>query len=140
MSQYLILLAIIPLSCLQLTKLFKTQDRWLVCGLSLGMVIAPVSFGLIQYTYIPIIGKLLGFIGLLFNLTHGSVGYFCLAGSGLLDSGALLSTSQFVLINLVNAVIFACAYGMIGHAIDRKLAAERKVTAAEKMENISVSM
>jgi hypothetical protein len=124
MSQYLIFLAIIPLTCWQFTKIFKVKDRWLYIGLSLGLVIAPLSYGLLQFTYIPLIGKLLGIIGLIVNLTHGSVGYFCLAGSGFFAPGALLSASQLVMINLVNAVIFASCYGMIGYALDRKMEEE----------------
>lgn len=129
MSQYLIFFAIIPLACFQLTRIFNVKDRWLYCGLSLGLVIAPLSLGLLQLTYIPIIGKLLGLIGLLVNLTHGSVGYFCLAGSGFIVPGILLSASQLLMIHLVNAVIFACGYGMIGYALDRKMEEESAQSA-----------
>jgi len=62
-------------------------------------------------------------IGLVANLTHGSVGYFCLVGSGVLDPGTVITASQLVLINLVNGVLFAFCYGMIGYSIDRKLEA-----------------
>ncbi len=121
MSELLILLAIIPLACYQLTKNFKTKHRWAMIGVSSGLVIAPISFGLLQFTYVPIIGKIMGFIGLIFNLTHGSVGYFCLVGSGVIDPGAVLSASQLVMINVVNAALFSFAYGMIGYSVDKKI-------------------
>lgn len=121
MSQWLILLAIVPLSCLQLTKMYKTRNRWMLNGIAFGLVVAPISFGLLKLTYIPVIGKILGLVGLVANLTHGSVGYFCLVGSGILDPGAVITASQLVLINLVNGVLFAFCYGMIGYSVDRKL-------------------
>lgn len=125
MSQWLILLAIVPLSCLELTKTYGTKNRWMLNGIAFGLVVAPVSFALLKMTYIPVIGKLLGMVGLVLNLTHGSIGYFCLAGSGILEPGMVITASQLVLINLVNAVLFAYCYGMIGYSIDRKLADER---------------
>jgi hypothetical protein len=88
----------------------KTKKRFMWNGIAFGMVVAPVSFGLIQLTYIPFIGKLLGLVGVIGNLTHGSIGYLCLLGSGVL--------------NLVNGVLFAYIYGLIGYAVDRKLATE----------------
>lgn len=121
MSQYLILLAIIPLACFQLTKMFSTRHKWMARGISVGLVIAPVSFGLLQFTYVPVIGKLIGLVGLIANLTHGSVGYFCLMGSGIIEPGAMLTVSQFGMINLVNAILFSYAYGLIGYSVDRKL-------------------
>lgn len=124
MSQYLIFIALIPILCFQLTKLFKTKDKWFYRGLSIGLVIAPLSYGLLQFTYIPVIGKLIGVMGLLVNLTHGTAGYFCLAGSGLLEPGVILSVSELTLIHLINGIIFASAYGMIGYSIDRKMEIE----------------
>ncbi len=124
MSQYLILLAIIPLSCFQLTKMYENKHKWMLRGISVGMVIAPVSFGLLKFTYVPLIGKFLGLVGLIANLTHGSVGYFCLMGSGIIEPNTLISASQLVSINLVNAVLFSYAYGIIGYTVDRKLEAE----------------
>lgn len=91
-------------------------------GIAFGMVIAPVSFALIQMTYIPLIGKLLGLVGVIANLTHGAVGYICLLGSGVLETNTLITATQLVMINAVNGVLFACIYGLIGYAIDRKLA------------------
>ncbi len=122
MSHYLILLVIIPLSCFELTKLFNCKHRNMICGISIGLVIAPVSFALLQCTYIPLIGKLLGLIGLLGNLTHGMVGYLCLIGSGVLDPTGQVTAMQLTMINLVNAVLFAYAYGIIGYIMDRKQA------------------
>jgi hypothetical protein len=124
MSQYLILLAIIPLATFQLTKKFNHKNRWMLFGISLGLFIAPISFGLLEYTYIPVIGKILGFIGLIANLTHGSVGYFCLIGSGIISPDEIISASQLIMINLVNAVLFSYCYGIIGYSIDSKLATE----------------
>ncbi|MEN8258412.1 MAG: hypothetical protein ABFS09_11180 [Thermodesulfobacteriota bacterium] len=126
MSQYLILLAIIPLSVFNLTKMFMPGRRWLLSGLAAGLVIAPVSMGLIEFTYVPIIGKALGLVGVVGNLIHGSVGYFFLVSFGGMEPGVLLTASQLVTINLVNAAIWGSYYGMVGHNIDAKLATEEK--------------
>ena len=122
MSEWLIFLAIIPLSCIYLTKDTHVKNRFMWYGISLGMVIAPVSFGLIQMTYIPILGKLLGLIGVIINLTHGSVGFICLLGSGVLETNAAINAVDLIMINVFNGVLFAYIYGLIGYAVDRKLA------------------
>jgi hypothetical protein len=127
MGHYLILLAVIPLSCFFLTKVFDVEDKWLYRGVSVGLIIAPLSYGLMQFNFIPVVGKYVVIIGLLLNLTHGTIGYFCLAGSGFLEPGVVLSASQITMINLVNAAIFATCYGMIGYSIDRKLRTEVRV-------------
>ncbi len=122
MSQYLILLTLIPLSCFELNKLINFKFRNMVYGISIGLVIAPVSFALLGFTYIPVIGKMLGLIGLLPHLTHGWVGYLSLIGTGFLELGAEITASQLVMINIVNGLVFAYIYGFIGYVIDRKLA------------------
>ncbi len=124
MSQWLIFLAIIPLSSIHLTEHFQAKHRWALNGIAFGAVIAPVSFGFLQMTYIPLIGKLLGLVGLLANLTHGSIGYICLLGGGFVEVNAAITAQQFILINLVNGLFFASCYGLIGYSLDRKTAAE----------------
>lgn len=121
MSQYLILLALIPLSCFELNKLFNFKYRNMVYGISIGFVIAPVSFALLGFTYIPIIGKMLGLIGLIPHLIHGWVGYLCLVGNGSLELGVSITSLQLFMINLVNGLVFAYIYGFIGYIIDRRL-------------------
>jgi hypothetical protein len=121
MSQWLIFLAIIPLSSLHLTKYFNLKNRWMWNGIAFGLVVAPVSFGLLQMTYIPVVGKLMGLIGLVANLIHGSVGYITLLGSGMLDLNTMITAPQLCLVNLVNGIIFAYLYGIIGHYVDEKL-------------------
>ena len=137
MSQYLILLAIIPLSVFNLTKMFMPRRRWLLSGLATGLVVAPVSMGLVEFTYVPIFGKALGLIGTIFNLIHGSVGYFFLVSFGGMEPGVLLSASQLITINMVNAAIWGSYYGMVGYNIDAKLATEETPAEAhEAMERM----
>jgi len=121
MSEYLILLALIPLSCFELGKTFSFKHKNMICGISVGLVIAPVSFALFGFTYIPLIGKLLGLIGLLLYITHGWVGYLCLVGSGLLEFGVEITALQMVMINVVNGLLFAYVYGFIGYLFDRRM-------------------
>jgi hypothetical protein len=131
MSHLLLLLAIIPLSCFNLATTFKAKNRWMFTGITMGLVIAPVSLALIKFSYIPIIGKLIGLIGLVTNLIHGSVGYFGLMTAGFMEPGAALSGSNLIMINLVNAVIWASYYGIIGHHIDHP-----KKTVAPSMSKL----
>lgn len=126
MTQLLALLAVIPLACLQLSKKLHPKDRWLLFGVAFGTVISPVSYGLMEFTSIPVIGKLMGLIGLMTNLIHGSLGYFFLQSIGLLAESAPLQASQLLMIHMVNALIWSSYYGMIGYKIGQKIAGEAK--------------
>lgn len=128
MTQLLILLAIIPLACLQFGKKLHPQDRWLLFGVAFGTVVSPVSYGLMAFTSMPVIGKLMGLIGLMANLIHGSLGYFFLQSFGLLTEGALLQAPQLLMIYMVNALIWSSYYGMIGYKIGQKIAGEVQET------------
>jgi hypothetical protein len=124
MAQLLILLALIPLACFFFTKKLHPKDRWLLFGVAIGTVISPASYGLIEFTTLPVIGKLLGLVGLMANLIHGSLGYFFLDSIGMLSEGFPLGGSQLVMIHLVNALIWSSYYGMIGNKIGQKIAGE----------------
>jgi hypothetical protein len=126
MAQLLIFLALIPLACLQFSKKLHPKDRWLLFGVAFGTVVSPVSYGLIEFTGIPVVGKLMGLIGLMANLIHGSLGYFFLESIGLLAEGATLIASQLLMIHMVNALIWSSYYGMIGYKIGQKIAGETK--------------
>jgi len=133
MSQWLIFLAIVPLSCMYLTKNMQIKNRFMLNGIALGMVIAPVSFGLIQMTYIPFIGKFLGLAGVIVNLTHGSIGYISLLWSGLIESNTAITATELTMVNIFNGVLFASIYGLIGHTLDRKLAKEQENTPWQRI-------
>ncbi|MCG6930167.1 MAG: hypothetical protein LJE64_06375 [Desulfofustis sp.] len=118
MSQYLILLALIPLSCFELVKLFKCRYKNTICGFFTGLVIAPVSFACINFTYVPIIGKFMGLIGLFIHLAHFWFGYLCVIGMDIVEPGAEVTALQFTLISGINGVVFAAVYAVIGCIVD----------------------
>jgi len=120
MSQYLIFLALIPLSCFELVKLFKFTYRNTICGISIGLVVAPVSFALLKFAYVPIIGKFLGLIGLPIHITHGCFGYICMIGMGLVEPEIVVTALQLTIINVFNGLLFALIYGLMGYLLDSK--------------------
>lgn len=132
MSEWLIFLAIVPLSCIYLTRNVQIKNRFMWYGIAIGLVIAPVSFGLIQMTYIPVVGKLLGLVGVIVNLTHGSIGYISLLWSGTIEPNQAITAPELVMINMFNGVLFAYIYGLIGYAVDRKLAKAQEGVPALK--------
>jgi hypothetical protein len=119
--EYMILLAIIPLSCFEWTKSLGCKHRWMLRGITLGLVITPVSFAVAQFACVPVLGGLFGFIGQVTNLCHGLVGYLCLIGSGILEAEVELTATQLTMVNLVNGLLFAYAYGFLGHIIDARM-------------------
>ena len=118
MEKLLVLLAILPLGCFFLANRNRVRFKWFITGITFGVVVAPVSLALIKFSHIVVIGKLIGAVGLVTNLIHGSVGYFMLMTIGIIDPGGTLSSSQLVLINLVNGVIWSAYYGVLGYNID----------------------
>lgn len=123
-TQFLLLLVLIPLSTHYLANMHNPDLKWRLTGISFGLVIAPVSFCLLKYTYVPILGKLMGFVGLSFNLIHGSIGYFIVMGLGFQDPSMMLTASELTIINVINGAIWGVFYGILGYNIDEKLAIE----------------
>jgi hypothetical protein len=134
MNQFLLLLAIVPLACFYLASLRKPDLKWRLTGITFGLVIAPVSLCLLQYVYVPVIGKLFGLIGLVLNLIHGSVGYFIAVGMGMAQPGELLAGSELGVINLINGAIWATYYGILGYHFDLKQVGSESREVVEEYE------
>jgi hypothetical protein len=118
MSHYLILLALIPLSCFELFKQVRFTYKNTICGAAMGLVIAPLGHALVLFTGVPVIGKLLGLIGLSIHLTHGWPGYVCLMSTSLAGPGAVCTALQLTLIHLLNGLLFASVYALVGYVLD----------------------
>ncbi|MBU0484390.1 MAG: hypothetical protein KKB30_07750 [Proteobacteria bacterium] len=120
MRELLLLLAIVPIACYNLTDIFMPKRKWLWTGISFGMIISPVSMCLLQSTHIPVIGPLLGLGGLILNLIHGPLGYFTVVALGVHEPGLALSAAELTNINLINAFAWGMFYGVLGYNIDLK--------------------
>lgn len=121
MTQYMIFLVIVPVCCFELTKIYSSKYRHALNGISIGLVIAPLSLALQEFSCIPVIGNLLGCIGAVSHLPHGLIGYCCLLNYGLVSPESTMTAMQLTWVNLINGVIFAYLYGAIGFMIDRML-------------------
>jgi len=120
MRELLLLLAIVPIVCYNLTDIYMPKRKWLWTGLSFGMVVAPVSMTLLQSTHIPLIGPLLGLVGLIFNIIHGTLGYFTVVAIGIHEPGMVISAYELTIINIFNGIAWGMFYGVLGYNIDQK--------------------
>jgi len=120
MRELLLLLAIVPIACYNLTDIFMPKRKWLWTGLSFGMIVSPVSMCLLQSTHIPVVGKLLGLGGLILNLIHGPLGYFTVVALGIHEPGMVISASELTNINIINGFAWGMFYGILGYNIDLK--------------------
>ncbi|MDG4474976.1 hypothetical protein [Thiovibrio frasassiensis] len=123
MEQLLILLGWVPVACYQIVKK-ESDKKWMLTGISLGAVIAPISFGLVKMIYATGILKLFGVVGLVLNIIHGPIGYMMATMAGLIKAGVALTGPELVIINLLNALLWASFYGSVGYNIDLKVASE----------------
>jgi len=120
MRELLLLLALVPVAVYNLSDIFVPKRKWLWTGIACGLVVSPVSMCLLQSTHFPLLGKLIGLIGLVLNLIHGPLGYFTVVALGIHEPGLALSTAQFTLINLINGFAWGSFYGILGLNADLK--------------------
>jgi len=121
-QQFLLLLIAVPITCYYLSGIHWPSLKWRLSGIAYGLVIAPISLCLLHYTNVPLVGKLLGFVGLVLNLIHGSPGYFLMIGLGIQEPGIQLTTSELLAINTANGIIWGVYYGIVGYNFDAKWA------------------
>ncbi|NNK94919.1 MAG: hypothetical protein HKP41_11265 [Desulfobacterales bacterium] len=118
MSHYLVLLALIPLSCFELCKQIRFAYKNTICGIAIGLVIAPLGHALVHFTSVPVIGKFLGLIGLSIHLIHGWPGYACVMSTGLIEPSAGVTALQLASIHLLNGLLCGSIYALIGYVFD----------------------
>ena len=126
MDQLNPLLAIIPLSCYFLAKTYKPQLKWLLTGIFFGLVIDPFSLSLAKSLNLPFIGKMFGLAGMFINLIHESIGQLMLSTIGFTDAGVVVDAHELMVIHLVNGIIWAFYYGIIGYCFDRNISINRE--------------
>ncbi|MDA3970320.1 MAG: hypothetical protein PF442_03115 [Desulfobulbaceae bacterium] len=123
----LIFLALLPIATFHISKIMMPSRVFSFTAAAVGLVIAPVSQGMVEFTLIPLIGVYFGFIGGVLNMIHGSVGYFFLGALGVFEAGTVLTVTQLLLMNMVNGVIWISYYSFVGYRMDLKLSPQAAV-------------
>lgn len=116
----LILLTALPLACYFFLKSRSSQKLWQISGFCLGLVISPISMGILALKPIPLIGMLFGLVGIILTLPHDFPGYFMGLSIGLAHTGRELPFQERVWVEVLNGVFWSVIYGFIGHALDNK--------------------
>ena len=116
----LILLAALPLACYFFFKSRSSPKLWQATGISLGLVVSPVSFGILALKAIPLIGMLFGLVGIILTLPHDFPGYFMGLSVGLAHSGGVLPLKERIWVEVLNGIFWSVIYGFIGYALDNR--------------------
>ncbi|MDG4474975.1 hypothetical protein [Thiovibrio frasassiensis] len=127
MSQYCLLLGIVPLCCCHLGKLNRLSLKWMLTGISIGMVVAPVSLGLAQWIHVAGVGKMIGAVGVLLNIIHGPIGYLMATFAGIIEPGVVLTSPELFMVNVLSGLFWCSLYGSLGYNIDLRQSKEERV-------------
>lgn len=116
----LMLLATLPLACYFFFKSRSSNKLWQTTGICLGLVISPISLGILALKPIPLIGRLFGLVGIILTLPHDFPGYFMALSVGLARIGGELPLQERIWVEVLNGVFWSVVYGFIGHALDTR--------------------
>jgi hypothetical protein len=91
---------------------------FLVSGIAVGSIIAPVSLGLYATFFIPYVGLVPGMVGLFLTLLHSAPGFQAARVLGLVSPAEIIAGTGDLYFAALNAVIWGIAYGSLGGVID----------------------
>ena len=129
---YLNLLWLVPIAVWLTTReksqLFKSTIR----GVSIGLVVSPASLGLYGFYFVGPLAAILGMLGLVLSF-HSFVGYEVAISFNLIPSHTVITGTERLPIEIINAVFWAVVYGLLGLFIGylknkRKIALTKKST------------
>lgn len=98
----------------------NSKHKYLIAGILFGIIVAPASWGLYGFYYIPVVGLIPGMMGLISTMFHSWPGYDIVTYLGLRDPRTVVEGIQHIEIELFNALIWVPVYGIIGFIIDIK--------------------
>ena len=113
----LLVLAFVPILVWRYARSHAPRHGWLATGASLGVVISPLSLGLYSTFFLGPFGLPTGMVGLVSVLFHGAPGFHLAQWLELVPHG-VVSGKSHVYVELLNGVIWAVSYGLVGFVAD----------------------
>jgi hypothetical protein len=95
-----------------------TAQRYLITGVSLGLIVSPAASGLYGLYFLGPLVAPIGMIGLVLSLFHGVAGYKLAVWLGLVEPAVVVEGFRHVYVELLNAVVWSTAYGTVGWITD----------------------
>lgn len=123
----LALLVILPVAAYRWAKIKKPEHVFLISGAVLGVVASPLSTGLYACLYIPIIGPVLGIVGLVVSAIHSAPGFYIAVHSGLINGQDVMKeVGAYLVTEIISALVWSVTYGAIGYFIDRMVSRSKR--------------
>jgi hypothetical protein len=117
-------LILVPVVAWFCARRFVPQFSATVTGVSLGLIVSPLSMGLYATYFLgpsgflgPL-GLVTGIIGLASLMFHGAPGFHIVRSLDLVPSG-IIEGVGLVYIEIANALVWAVVYGALGWVVDR---------------------
>ena len=118
-AYWLSLLIVLPVVVYFLARRRFPTHVFRVVGIVFGAIVSPWALGLYSLYYVSSWGVVPGFLGLALTFVHGVPGFELAAHLGLIPSGVVSEFKSQAVIELLNGVIWALIYGLVGSAIDK---------------------
>ena len=118
MLLFLLILGLVPIFAFWFTRRHNPRYVFAISGVALGSVISLVSLGVFALAVIPVVGPLVGQVGLRSNAIHKSTSYSLAMAVGVIPSGPGNPGVSRFYIGVVDAIFWATIYGAVGAIID----------------------
>jgi hypothetical protein len=118
MALLALLLALLPVVAWRYARTHIPRHTWLITGFAFGLVVSPLSLGLYATYFVSPLGFPTGMLGLVSMLFHGAPGYQTAIWLGLLPSHEVISGWSTVYVEVLNGIIWAPVYGIVGFVAD----------------------
>jgi hypothetical protein len=103
----------IPITIWLATRNISPIWRSTLRGASFGAIVSPASLALYGLYFLGPLAAILGMLGLVINLIHGSVGYEIAVQFGLARSHAVVNGPERLLMEIINGLIWSVVYGSV---------------------------
>ena len=118
-GQYLLVfLILVPIAAFWFARHRFPKHLYRIVGVAFGAVVSPWATGLYAFYFLSPWGVVLGLVGLVLTLIHGPLGFQMAQYLGLISSGVVTEFRSQLVIELLNGLIWAAIYGLMGWAFD----------------------
>jgi hypothetical protein len=118
-ANLMVFLILVPIAAYWLARRRFPKHVYRVVGIAFGAVFSPWAAGLYSLYFLSPWGLVPGMVGLALMLVHGVPGFELATYFGLIPPTVVSGLRSNVVIELLNGVVWAAIYGLLGFAVDR---------------------